>query len=207
MRTKNKEGHVGSALRTKNGKSDAPATHPANLEELQSAHADLNRRLADAQIPIRHRRKVQALLADVQKTIKAQEKQAAAESGGAAIERAGELLASADTIANVAVVMGEIPNVDADALRGAIDWIRQKTPASAVLLVTTDGAKVTLIAGMSKDAVKRGLKAGDLIKTIAPHVGGRGGGRPDMAQGGGNDPEGIPQALAAAQEWAKARLA
>jgi hypothetical protein len=125
-------------------------------------------------------------------------KQAAAESGGAAIERAGELLASADTIANVAVVMGEIPNVDADALRGAIDWIRQKTPASAVLLVTTDGAKVTLIAGMSKDAVKRGLKAGDLIKTIAPHVGGRGGGRPDMAQGGGNDPEGIPQALAAA---------
>jgi alanyl-tRNA synthetase len=120
------------------------------LEELQSAHADLNRRLADAQIPIRHRREVQALLADVQKTIKAQEKQAAAESGGAAIERAGELLASADTIANVAVVMGEIPNVDADALRGAIDWIRQKTPASAVLLVTTDGAKVTLIAGMSK---------------------------------------------------------
>jgi alanyl-tRNA synthetase/REP element-mobilizing transposase RayT len=207
MRTKNKEGHVGSALRTKNGKSDAPATQPANLEELQSAHADLNRRLADAQIPIRHRREVQALLADVQKTIKAQEKQAAAESGGAAIERAGELLASADTIANVAVVMGEIPNVDADALRGAIDWIRQKTPASAVLLVTTDGAKVTLIAGMSKDAVKRGLKAGDLIKTIAPHVGGRGGGRPDMAQGGGNDPEGIPQALAAAQEWAKARLA
>jgi alanyl-tRNA synthetase/REP element-mobilizing transposase RayT len=207
VRTKNKEGHVGSAVRTKNGKGDSPAAHPANLEELQSAHADLNRRLADAQIPIRHRREVQALLADVQKTIKAQEKQAAAESGGAAIERAGELLASADTIANVAVVMGEIPNVDADALRGAIDWIRQKTPASAVLLVTTDGAKVTLIAGMSKDAVKRGLKAGDLIKTIAPHVGGRGGGRPDMAQGGGNDPEGIPQALAAAQEWAKARLA
>jgi alanyl-tRNA synthetase/REP element-mobilizing transposase RayT len=207
VRTKDKEGHVGSAVRTKNGKGDSPAAHPANLEELQSAHADLNRRLADAQIPIRHRREVQALLADVQKTIKAQEKQAAAESGGAAIERAGELLASADTIANVAVVMGEIPNVDADALRGAIDWIRQKTPASAVLLVTTDGAKVTLIAGMSKDAVKRGLKAGDLIKTIAPHVGGRGGGRPDMAQGGGNDPEGIPQALAAAQEWAKARLA
>jgi alanyl-tRNA synthetase len=65
---------------------------------------------------------------------------------------------------------------------------------------------VTLVAGMSRDVVTRGVKAGDLIKAIAPLVGGRGGGRPDMAQAGGNEPAGLDQALARVPEFVAERL-
>ncbi|UCE62040.1 MAG: hypothetical protein JSU63_10025, partial [Phycisphaerales bacterium] len=73
----------------------------------------------------------------------------------------------------------------------------------AVLLATVADDRVTLIAGMSKDVVGKGLRAGDLIKEIAPAVGGKGGGRPDMAQGGGNDATGLPNALDSARAWIK----
>ncbi len=113
---------------------------------------------------------------------------------------------SAESIGGVTVVVGEIPSVEADALRGAIDWVRNKTESSAVFLVTSSDDKVTLIAGMSKTVVKSGVKAGDLIKEIAPVVGGRGGGRPDMAQGGGSDPTKIPHALDKANSWITEKL-
>ena len=116
------------------------------------------------------------------------------------------LLESAETIDGVTVVVGEVPAARPDALRGAIDWVRHKTESSAVLLATGDESKVTLIAGMSKAAVARGLKAGDLIREAAPVVGGKGGGRPDMAQGGGNDPTRIGEALEAARNWIAEKL-
>ena len=75
-----------------------------------------------------------------------------------------------------------------------------------VFLAASSDDKVTLIAGMSKTVVKQGVKAGDLIKEIAPIVGGRGGGRPDMAQGGGNDPSAIPQAIKRAKTWLNDKL-
>jgi alanyl-tRNA synthetase len=183
------------------------ARHATELADLQSRQADLQRRLTEVQIPIRHRREIQTVLADVQAAIKEQSKQAAAESGGAVMERVAAMLQEAPTTGAVTVVVGEVPSASADSLRSAVDWIRQKTAASAVLLATANDAKVTLIAGMSKDAVTKGLKAGDLIKEIAPHVGGRGGGRPDMAQGGGTDPAGIPAAIHAAKQWLTAKLA
>ena len=93
-----------------------------------------------------------------------------------------------------------------DVLRSAIDWARNKSSASAVLLAMADGDKVTLIAGMSKEVVRKGVKAGDLIKEVAPLVGGRGGGRPDMAQGGGNDPGQIAHAIDRAKSLLLERL-
>jgi alanyl-tRNA synthetase len=81
-----------------------------------------------------------------------------------------------------------------------------RVAASAVLLGFASDEKVTLVAGMSKDVVERGVKAGDLIKEICPLVGGKGGGRPDMAQGGGNDPKGLPKALDRAREWLGEKL-
>ncbi|MCP4594311.1 MAG: hypothetical protein GY842_26580 [bacterium] len=112
-----------------------------------------------------------------------------------------ELLEEAETIGGVTVVVGEVPAAKADALRGAIDWVRNKTEASVVLLATVSDDRVTLIAGMSKAVVKRGVKAGDLIREVAPIVGGRGGGRPDMAQGGGNDSGKIGEAVGAGRVW------
>ena len=116
------------------------------------------------------------------------------------------VLESADSVGDVTVVVGEIPDAPTDALRGAVDWVRNKTEASAVLLASGIDGKVTLIAGMSKSVVAKGVKAGDLIKEIAPTVGGKGGGRPDMAQGGGNLPEKIGDALQSAREWLNQRL-
>ncbi len=117
------------------------------------------------------------------------------------MDTVASLLAQADEVAGVKIVVGEVPPATSDALRGAIDWVRNKTDASAVLLVNSDGDKVIMIAGMSKAVVKKGVKAGDLIKELAPLVGGRGGGRPDMAQGGGNDPDGIKQTINSARSW------
>jgi len=168
---------------------------------LHSAITDIQAELSEAVIPLADRRRVLDIVAELQERLKQQQKAAAAESGGAVMDRMVALLAAAETIGGVTVVVGEVPPANADALRGAIDWVRNKTTASAVMLACQSEGKVTLIAGMSREVVARGLKAGDLIKETAPLVGGKGGGRPDMAQGGGTDAAGIAKALARATAW------
>ncbi len=188
--------------------------HPTG-EKVGGAHAtDFGARLAafqqsvnDAVIPISVRHRLREMIGELQQVAKEEGKKAAAASGDAVRDEVASLLQSAETIAGVTVLAGAVPAAPPDALRAAIDWVRNKTEASAVLLATADAGKVTLIAGMSKAVVKKGIKAGDLIKEIAPLVGGRGGGRPDMAQGGGNDPTGIPQAVDRAKVWINQQLA
>ena len=82
-----------------------------------------------------------------------------------------------------------------------------KKAPKTLLLATAEADRVTLVVGMSHDVVARGIRAVDLIRQIAPLVGGRGGGRPDMAQGGGTEPGALPQALEAARAWIRERLA
>lgn len=86
-------------------------------------------------------------------------------------------------------------------LRQLADKWQQKQISDVLVLATVAGDKVSLIVAVAPDAIKAGIKAGDLIKQIAPLVGGGGGGRPDMAQAGGKNPAGIPDALAAAKEF------
>jgi len=90
-------------------------------------------------------------------------------------------------------------------MRQLIDQIRQQTEDSVVLLAGADGDRCLLICGVSKGAVSK-IKAGDIVKSVAPVVGGGGGGRPDMAQAGGKEPAKIPEALAAAQEYVSSKL-
>jgi alanyl-tRNA synthetase len=176
------------------------------IDNLPSAIADFQQRLSAAEIPILARRKIHERLADLQKIAREHERQSAAASGDVVMDRVKELLGSAQEINGVTVLVAEVPEAPADALRGAIDWVRNKTKASAVLLATASDNKVTLVAGMSKAVVDKGVRAGDLIKEIAPLVGGKGGGRPDMAQGGGTDPSGMPRAIQRAREWLTVRL-
>ena len=84
---------------------------------------------------------------------------------------------------------------------GRLDSLRSRATSAAVFLASETGGKVMLLAAMTPDVVKRGVKAGDLIKAVAPIVGGKGGGRPDMAQGGGTDAGKIPDAVKAARAW------
>ncbi len=99
------------------------------------------------------------------------------------------------TIMDVPVLTATIPNVSADALRELADEFRQKHESGVVVLATTINDKPSFIAALTPDLVKRGLKAGDLVKRVAKVVGGGGGGRPDMAQAGGKDPSKITEAL------------
>ena len=92
-------------------------------------------------------------------------------------------------------------------MRQLIDQIRKKHDSSAVMLAAAQGEdKVLLVAGVSKDLVDRGVRAGDWVKHTAPIVGGGGGGRPDMAQAGGKDPSKLPEAIEAAKAKIKELL-
>jgi alanyl-tRNA synthetase len=124
--------------------------------------------------------------------------------------RAQQSVAAAGTLAQQATDIGGVQVVTAapDGLAGgdlrtlALD-VRGRLSAdrpAVVLLVSEAGGKVALVAALNPAAVERGISAGELIKAAAPHVGGRGGGKPDVAQGGGTDPAGIPAALKAGDE-------
>ncbi|MCO6438237.1 MAG: alanine--tRNA ligase [Phycisphaerae bacterium] len=174
--------------------------------DLPTRVAALQQKIGELPVPLLVRHTIQQRITDVQKVVKQQAKSAAADAGSAVMDRVEELLGGATETGGVKVVIGEVPAAQADALRGAVDWVRQKTSASAVVLGFADEGKVTLLAGMSKAVVERGIKAGDVIKEIAPLVGGKGGGRPDMAQGGGTDPAGLSKALDRAREFITGKM-
>ncbi|KAI3472602.1 hypothetical protein Pfo_031364 [Paulownia fortunei] len=96
---------------------------------------------------------------------------------------------------------GEILTIGIDGLRQVADNWKEKQPSDILVLASAVEGKVSLIVAASSEAIKQGIKAGDLIKFIAPKIGGGGGGRPDMAQAGGKNPDGITDALAAVADF------
>jgi alanyl-tRNA synthetase len=86
-----------------------------------------------------------------------------------------------------------------------MDQLKSKLKSAVVVLATHDGERVSLLAGVTKDLTNK-IKAGELVNVVAAQVGGRGGGRPDMAQAGGNDPAAIPEALASVKGWLEGKL-
>ena len=116
------------------------------------------------------------------------------------VEDAVELVVAARELA------ARLDGADVKTLRDTVDQLKNKLGTSAVVLGATQGDKVLLIAGVSKDATAR-IKAGDLVNVAAVEVGGRGGGRPDMAQAGGSEPGKLDAALDAARTWLQNQLA
>lgn len=121
----------------------------------------------------------------------------AAAAGGASPD---ELLAAAIDVGGTRVVVAEAKGCDAGAMRQSIDLLRRKASPIAVLLGSVEGDKVTLVAGISRELEERGLSAGNWIKDAAAVVGGKGGGRPDLAQAGGKLVDQLPAALEAARK-------
>ncbi|MEA3641346.1 MAG: alanine--tRNA ligase [Lamprobacter sp.] len=115
-----------------------------------------------------------------------------------------ELTDAVIEIDGVKVLAARLDGIDPKSLRETLDQLKNKLGSGIVLLATESDGKVNLIAGVTKDLVAR-FKAGDLVKAAAEKVGGRGGGRPDMAQAGGTDPAGIPAALDLVGRWVKER--
>jgi alanyl-tRNA synthetase len=119
---------------------------------------------------------------------------------------AGKDLASqAQDIAGIKVLAARLDGADPKALRDTLDQLKDKLGSGVVVLVAASDGKVSLAAGVTKDLTDR-FKAGDLIREVAARVGGKGGGRPDMAQAGGSDPEGIPEALELVPRWVQERI-
>jgi alanyl-tRNA synthetase len=120
---------------------------------------------------------------------------------------AGQDLASqAISVDGVRVLAAQIEGADPKSLRATLDQLKDKLGSAVVVLATESEGKVSLIAGVTKDLTDR-VKAGDLIREVAAKVGGKGGGRPDMAQAGGTDPAGLPAALALVDGWVRERVA
>ncbi len=122
-----------------------------------------------------------------------------------AAQVSGDMLQSAVSVGTAKFLVAQLPNADANTLRDMVDQFKNKLGTSAVLLASIDDGKVRLIAGVSKDLTGR-IKAGDLVNIAALAVGGKGGGRPDMAQAGGTQPEHLELALANAKTWLQDQL-
>lgn len=116
--------------------------------------------------------------------------------GEIAGSRVGDLLSSAHQVGTATVLATRVNADSKDALRQQGDRLRDQLPSGVVVLGAVVDGKPSLLAMVSPDLVERGVKAGDLIKGAATHVGGRGGGRADLAEGGGTEPDGLDAALA-----------
>ena len=117
----------------------------------------------------------------------------------------GGLVNQATDIAGIKVIVAALEDTDAKALRGLVDDLKNQLSSGIVLLGTAQANKVSLIAGVTKDLTAK-VKAGELVNQAANVVGGKGGGRPDMAQAGGSQPENLSEALATATTWLEQTL-
>ena len=116
-----------------------------------------------------------------------------------------DIAAQAVDVKGAKVLAATLEGADPKALREAMDKLKGKFKSCAVVLATTEGSKVTLIAGVTADLIAK-VKAGELVNFVAQQVGGKGGGRPDMAQAGGTDAARLPEALASVKAWVEQRL-
>jgi alanyl-tRNA synthetase len=104
------------------------------------------------------------------------------------------------------LLVGQLAGVEAKALRGMVDDMKQRLKSGIVVLATVDGDKISLVAGVTNDLTAK-VKAGELVGWVAGRVGGKGGGRPDMAMGGGSEVQALPQALESVESWVRERMA
>ena len=116
-----------------------------------------------------------------------------------------DLASQAIEMSGIKVLIASVEGFNAKSLRDTVDQLKNKLGSSVVLLASVAEGKVNLVAGVSKDVTGR-VKAGDLVNMVAQQVGGKGGGRPDMAMAGGTDPDAVPAALASVKPWLVEKL-
>ncbi len=133
------------------------------------------------------------------------EKEISRLQGKLASNQGSDLASQAIEINGIKVLAAELKNMDVKQLRITLDQLKEKLGTAAILLATVKDSKISLIAGVTKNATDK-IKAGDLMTHIAKQVGGKGGGRPDMAQGGGNDPSQLKGALESVTEWVRNKI-
>jgi len=143
-------------------------------------------------------------IAQVQDHVKALEKELAGLKSRLASNQGDELLAQAVDVNGIKVLAATLEGADVATLRETMDKLKDKLKTAAIVLASVKDGKVSLIAGVTADATSK-VKAGELVNFVAQQVGGKGGGRPDMAQAGGTDPSGLPNALQGVAAWVGAK--
>ena len=124
----------------------------------------------------------------------------------ASLGEARQVMASAKTVGGLHIITGTRQNMDANALRAMGDFMRDKDPSVVAVLASINGEKVSFLAVCGKEAVAKGIKAGDLVKSVSAVCGGKGGGKPDSAMGGGTDLLKVDDALATVDDFVAAKL-
>jgi len=122
-----------------------------------------------------------------------------------ATQAGSDILSQAIEINGIKALIANLEGVESKALRGMVDELKNKMQSGIIVLAAPNDGKVGLIAGVTKDLIGK-VKAGELVNMVAQQVGGKGGGRPDMAQAGGSQPENVPAALATVEAWLTERL-
>jgi alanyl-tRNA synthetase len=145
-----------------------------------------------------------ARVAQIQENARALEKELARLKAKLASAQGDDLVSQAIDVKGVKVLAAALDGADAAALRETLDKLKDKLKSAAIVLASSHEGKVSLIAGVTADLTAK-LKAGELVNFVAQQVGGKGGGRPDMAQAGGTDAAALPAALASVKGWVEQR--
>ncbi|MDA7417315.1 alanine--tRNA ligase [Xenophilus arseniciresistens] len=147
---------------------------------------------------------VQPRLTQVLEQVRALEKEITQLKGKLASSQGDELLSQAVEVKGIKVLAARLEGADAKTLRETMDKLKDKLKSAAIVLAAVDGAKVQIAAGVTADHTAK-VKAGELVNFVAQQVGGKGGGKADMAMAGGTDAAGLPKALASVQGWVAER--
>ena len=164
-------------------------------ESLQQAAAALKAPVAE----------VTQKIGQIVENVKNLERELARLKSKLASSQGDDLAGQAVEIKGVKLLAAQMEGADSKALREAMDKLKDKLKSCVLLLAAADGGKVSLIAGVSSDLTSK-VKAGELVNFVAQQVGGKGGGRPDMAQAGGTDASKLPEALASVKGWVEQKL-
>jgi alanyl-tRNA synthetase len=190
------EGGVAAGIRRIEAVTGDNALH--YLQSLESTVGDVAGALkvTPAEVPVR--------VSSVLEQVRALEKEIAALKGKLASAQGDELLSQAVDVKGLKVLAATLQGADAKTLRETMDKLKDKLKTAAIVLAAVDGDKVQLAAGVTADAIAK-VKAGELVNFVAQQVGGKGGGKPDMAMAGGTNPAQLPAALASVQGWVAER--
>jgi alanyl-tRNA synthetase len=191
------EGGVASGVRRVEA-----VTGPGALDYVQRLDARLGRLAAAVRSPAAE---VDERIAQILEQVRAQEKEIARLKSKVAAGQGDDLASQAVPVKGIQVLAATLEGADARTLRETLDQLKSKLHSAVIVLAVVQDGKVQLAAGVTPDAVGR-VKAGELVNFVALQVGGKGGGRPEMAMAGGTDPAGLAKALGGVHAWVEQRL-
>jgi alanyl-tRNA synthetase len=173
------------------------------LKLVQTQQALLNQAAGELKAPAHE---LPGKIVQIMDNVKALEKELARLKSKLASSQGDDLADQAVDVGGIKVLAVMLEGADANTLRETMDKLKDKLKSAAIVLASTAGGKVSLAAGVTADLMGK-LKAGELVNHVAAQVGGKGGGKPDMAMAGGTEPAKLPQALASVAGWVKEKIA